>query len=88
MGQILFLGFSLNTYLKRGSPSLVGSRPAKSVVHRATRVRIPHPAPLTEPRDFHQEIYETIQGMKDDQLAELTIFHTAKKLKMRVNNIS
>ena len=30
----------------RGSPSLVGSRPAKSVVRRATRVQIPHPAPL------------------------------------------
>ena len=30
----------------RGSPSLVGSRPAKSVVHVATRVQIPHPAPL------------------------------------------
>ena len=31
---------------KRGSPSLVGSRPAKSVVHGAARVQIPHPAPF------------------------------------------
>jgi integrase len=40
------------------------------------------PRHYNAPRDFHQEIYDTIQGMKDDQLAELTIFHTVKKLKM------
>jgi hypothetical protein len=32
--------------LMRGCPSLVGSRPAKSVVHVAARVQIPHPAPF------------------------------------------
>ena len=37
---------STTKYLVRGSPSLVGSRPAKSVVHVAARVQIPHPAPL------------------------------------------
>jgi hypothetical protein len=35
---------SAQTIRKRGCPSLVGSRPAKSVVHVAARVQIPHPA--------------------------------------------